>query len=330
MTVATHSEHYLLEILACPYCHGSLDVEGGAATSDAYPQNAFRCQAPSCGVRFPHVGGVPILLNEDKSLFDTETFLERKPTFFKPMGQLRQLISAHLPTCDANLAAKRVLRRMRELLLAQHQRPRILVLGGGVLGDGVEQLIDDPRIELVETDVSLADRTRVVCDGHDLPFQDGVFDGVIVQAVLEHVLDPWRCVEEIERVLKPTGLVYADTPFMQQVHGREYDFTRFTRLGHRRLFQNFTELESGITVGPGAALAWSLRYFFLSFCGSVPTRRVVGGLSRIAFSWLKYFDYFLAHRPGALDAASAFYFLGRRSPVPLDDRTLLADYHGGF
>jgi ubiquinone/menaquinone biosynthesis C-methylase UbiE len=55
-----------------------------------------------------------------------------------------------------------------------------------------------------------------VCDAHHLPFQIESFDGVIVQAVLEHVFDPNRYVEEIHRVLKMDAVVYAETPFIQQ------------------------------------------------------------------------------------------------------------------
>src|SRR5207244_1565848 len=73
---------------------------------------------------------------------------------------------------------------------------------------------------------------------------------------------------EIWRVLKPDGLVCAETPFMQQVHGGCYDFIRFSLLGHRRLFQAFEEVRSGIAVGPGTALAWSWTYFLTSFCGT--------------------------------------------------------------
>jgi hypothetical protein len=87
----------------------------------------------------------------------------------------------------------------------------------------------------------------------------------VAQAVLEHVLDPWRCVEELHRVLASGGLVYAETPFMQQVHEGRFDFTRFTHLGHRRLFRRFEELDSGAVGGPGMALAWSWRYFLWSF-----------------------------------------------------------------
>ena len=38
-----------------------------------------------------------------------------------------------------------------------------------------------------------------------------------------------------------SGIVYAETPFMQQVHEGAYDFTRYTVLGHRYLFKKFKQ-----------------------------------------------------------------------------------------
>ena len=122
------------------------------------------------------------------------------------------------------------------------------MLGGATLGDGMRALMGD-RLEVVESDVYLGPRTEVVLDAHDIPFADSTFDAVVAQAVLEHVVDPYRSVSEIWRVLKPRGIVYAETPFMQQVHGGPYDFTRFTPLGHRRLFRQFEELDSGVILG---------------------------------------------------------------------------------
>jgi hypothetical protein len=77
---------------------------------------------------------------------------------------------------------------------------------------------------------------------------------------LEHVLDPSAVVAEIHRVLKPDGYVYAETPFMQQVHERAYDFSRFTRSGHRWLFRQFDEIDAGPITGPATAFLWSMRY----------------------------------------------------------------------
>jgi SAM-dependent methyltransferase len=308
------------QLLACPVCHGRLvEVSGG-----------LECANPRCRRSFPQVDGVPVLIDPERSLFDVESFLHRQPTFFKPISPLRLAVSRCLPQLSNNVTARRNFARLAELALAQAARPKVLVLGGSVAGAGMEPLLDSPRIELIETDVALGPRAQMICDAHDLPLADASVDAVVAQAVLEHVVDPARCASEIHRVLKPDGLVYADTPFMQQVHGREYDFTRFTRLGHRRLFRHFQKIDSGITCGPGTALAWSIHYFALSFCTHPKLRAAASGLTRLALFWLKYFDYWLARKPAALDAAAAFYFLGRKSEETLSDRELVASYHGGF
>lgn len=45
-----------------------------------------------------------------------------------------------------------------------------------------------------------------------IPFADAVFDVVISNQVFEHVSDPWPCVQEIHRVLKPGGAFLALFP----------------------------------------------------------------------------------------------------------------------
>lgn len=307
-----------ISLLRCPQCAGDL----------RQASQSFQCDG--CGADYPISGGAPVLIAESKSLFDIATFTNRDATFFRPVGRLRAWISRWLPDVSLNLSANRVLGEMSQQLTARVAEPTVLVIGGGVIGGGMQRLVDDPRIQLIETDAAVAPRTKLICDAHDLPFADRSMDGVIVQAVLEHVVDPPRCVAEIHRVLKPGGLVYADTPFIQQVHGRQYDFTRFTRLGHRRLFRMFKEIQSGVSCGPGVALAWSLRYFLLSFFGDQRCRAAVSLLARLAFFPLKYCDRFLAGKPSANDAASAFYFLGSRSEQPLGDRELVDSYRGGF
>ena len=250
--------------------------------------------------------------------------------FFRPVGRVREFISSRLPDISKNVSSAGVFERMRDRLLDGRDSATVLVVGGGVVGGGMDCLVDSPKIKLVETDAAVAPRTNLICDGHDLPFADESVDAVIVQAVLEHVVDPHRCVAEIYRVLKPHGLVYSDTPFIQQVHGRQFDFTRFTRLGHRRLFRQFDEIESGISCGPGVALAWTARYFCLSWFSNEKLRALVSISARLVLWPLKYLDLLLAHRPAASDAASAFFFFGRKSDSVLSDRDLIASYEGGF
>ena len=212
----------------------------------------------------------------------------------------------------ANKQAPRLAARMVDLLLADAdtigRSPRILVIGGGTVGDGLEALYADERVDLIAFDVYASTNVQLVADGHRIPLADGCVDGVIIQAVLEHVLEPAVVVGEIHRVLRDGGVVYADTPFMQQVHEGPYDFTRFTESGHRYLFRDFEQVESGQVAGAGTSLRWSINYFVRALTRSVTLGRIAG----LAFFWLSHVDRFLDPRH-SLDGANSVYFLGRKA-----------------
>jgi SAM-dependent methyltransferase len=310
--------------LRCPICRSQLTVT---------PEHV-QCSGAACGVRFPIVDGVPVLINEGTSIFSIDDFARRQNTTFKlqrsPLDTLLQRVIDLVPDISLAIGGRENYSRFRDLLLTQTSSPRVLVLGGSILGQGMEPLAEARAIELVATDVSFGPLTAVVCDAHDIPFEDGTFDGVIAQAVLEHVVDPYRCVEEVHRVLKRHGLVYAETPFMQQVHMGPFDFTRFTHSGHRRLFRRFEEIAGGPICGPGMALAWSYQYFLLSFTTSRALRGVMRAVARLTSFHLKYVDYYLMKKPGAVDSASGFFFMGRKNETVLSDRELYRYYRGAI
>lgn len=305
-------------LLRCPRCRAQLT---GA-------DDHFDCRG--CGTRFPFADGVPVLINEQSSVFSFDDFLAHRRTFFddRRVGRLRSLLRALVPNISRNITGAENFRRFAAELLSQCATPQVLVVGGSILGEGMQQLVSSAAIDFVESDVSFGPRTMLISDAHDIPFADGSFDGVVVQAVLEHVVDPQRCCEEVFRVLKDRGVVYAETPFIQQVHGGRYDFTRFTHLGHRRLFRKFSEIDSGAACGPGMALAWSYQYFLTSFATSTRVRTALRIFANTTSFYLKYFDYYLVRKRGTLDAASGFYFIGRKSQSVLADRELLASYRG--
>ena len=65
------------------------------------------------------------------------------------------------------------------------------------------------------------------------------FDYVVCTEVLEHTLQPFEAVREIERILKPGGSVFVSTPFNFRIHGPLPDCWRFTEHGLRALFKDF-------------------------------------------------------------------------------------------
>jgi SAM-dependent methyltransferase len=297
--------------LCCPLCRAPLHEEG----------SELRCSSASCGRGFPIVDGAPALLGGDFSLFDPPAAARPRP---RRPAWLRRL----LPRLSRNPVTRRNYRRFVDRLLARGPRPRVLVVGGGRAGEGMARALADPRVEWVETDVAPGERARLFCDAHRVPFEDASFDGLVFQAVLEHVLEPERAVAEAWRTLVPGGLLYAETPFLQQVHAGAYDFTRYTHLGHRRLFRRFEEIDSGAAGGPGMALAWAWRGFCTSWFRGRRMRAAAAVFAHLTAWWAPLADGWLVRRRGAIDCASAYYFLGAKSDRTLGDRELIAGYRG--
>jgi hypothetical protein len=76
------------------------------------------------------------------------------------------------------------------------------------------------------------------------------------------------------------------------------------------------------------ALAWSYCYFLQSFCRNKLLGQIAFAFGSLTSFWLKYFDCFLIKKPAIYDAASGYYFLGRKSAEVLSDEELLKCYKG--
>jgi SAM-dependent methyltransferase len=305
----------IASLAVCPKCRSDIDLSDLSCTNSSCTYNAEH---------FPSAGGQPVLIDFENSIFSRENFagenagssvIERSKFEGRASAALRRIIHGR------NQVALAKSLEMLKLAKLSNPHPRILVIGGGAIGSGAEPLYEDPNVTIVGTDVYAAAHTCLLCDGHQLPFRDGAFEGVWIQAVLEHVLEPQTIVDEIHRVLKPDGVVFANTPFMQQVHEGAYDFTRFTLSGHRWLFRRFDQIEAGISAGSGVALLWAIRHFVRSLGGG----RRVSVLASLPFFWLRFLGN-STRRQAVADAASGFYFLGRKSEHELSPRDMVNYY----
>lgn len=303
---------------ACPICKIALDT------------GAISLNCPSCHTAFPIANGIPVLINESRSVFRTADYVGQS-SYTGASGY-----GGHLEKNTGLRAAyRRWVHRLKETpppsrdfdvhaavakIHEEWPEARILAIGSG-----------DATIpgSVFYTDVAFGKHVQCIADAHDLPFADGSFDACIIVAVLEHVLDPNRCVSEIQRILRPGGFVYAETPFMQPVHMGAFDFTRFTYLGHRRLFRYFEKVADGIAGGPGVSTVQMLNYLAASVTARPGLKRYLRLATLVISHPFRNLDRLTNRHDAAYDSASGFYFFGRLTNQPLCDRELLKTYRGG-
>jgi SAM-dependent methyltransferase len=123
------------------------------------------------------------------------------------------------------------------------------------LGAGATD-IDLPNC--VELEYAIFRTTDVIGDAHRLPFQDGVFDGVLTMNTFEHLADPVAAAAELFRVLRPGGRLVVRTAFMQPLHEEPYHYYNTTEHGLRRWFRDFTVRSCTVPedMSPVLALGW--------------------------------------------------------------------------
>jgi len=79
-------------------------------------------------------------------------------------------------------------------------------------------------------------RAELVGSVEDLPIDDGTFDVVLCNQVLEHCDDPARAVSELRRVTAPGGRVLTSTHGVMSYHPSPTDYWRWTHAGLEKVF----------------------------------------------------------------------------------------------
>ena len=87
----------------------------------------------------------------------------------------------------------------------------------------------------------------ILGDIHNLPFADDSKEAFLCLAVLEHVENPIRAMEELYRVLIPGGKLLIYVPFLYYYHAHEGyygDYWRFTKDSLKMLSKPFSKSET--------------------------------------------------------------------------------------
>lgn len=132
----------------------------------------------------------------------------------------------------------------------------ILDCGAGLRGTYYDHVVNYEICDYDTTDVrGVAER---------LPFRDGVFDAAFSFNVLEHVVDPFACANELARVLKPGGRLYCVVPFLQPYHAYPHHYYNMTAQGVANLFRDTLTVDrQDVNTGgmPIFMLTWVLRRY---------------------------------------------------------------------
>jgi SAM-dependent methyltransferase len=316
----------VFSLLRCPQC--------GSTLRTAPAEGRVYCNRENgpCSIAqgFPLIGDQPALVVFERSVLSEASLLQTagsspirrrkaggivRNSVRKALAALRGRNRIALPNCH---------RFLRELTRLSSQ-PTVLIVGGAVAGQGTEPLREETgNVRTLCFDVYASPETDFIADAHDIPLPDASLDGVWIQAVLEHVIEPERVVAEIHRVLKPHGIVYAEIPFMQTVHEGAYDFTRLTDTGVRWLFRWFERIDSGTVLGPGSALLWSIS---AALSGLFRSKRTGDTVATLLFFWVRLLDS-LVTAPFAVDAACGLYFLGCKAGKPILPKEAIQCFQG--
>lgn len=124
------------------------------------------------------------------------------------------------PENQINLLVREVKKRGSKL--------KILDVGGGFRD---RKTILETLGSVTTLDVKQRIGVDIVGDAHELPFPNQSFDLVTLFMVLEHLENPPKVLSEINRVLKPKGILLLTTVQYWHTHPCPKDYYRFTKDG---------------------------------------------------------------------------------------------------
>ncbi|MBS0186058.1 MAG: class I SAM-dependent methyltransferase [Proteobacteria bacterium] len=120
------------------------------------------------------------------------------------------------------------------LLIAKYMRGKLLDVGAGTMlykKDLTKHCISYVSVDKFSNHKSLDYRYDI----NDLKFDDASFDSIFCNQVLEHLEDPQKALQELDRILHAKGKLLIGVPFFYYLHGLPHDYYRFTEFGLKKM-----------------------------------------------------------------------------------------------
>jgi ubiquinone/menaquinone biosynthesis C-methylase UbiE len=120
-------------------------------------------------------------------------------------------------------------RRVHEYILSKIKTKPTSVLDVGAGSAWVAKHFSMHQVNVVSLDISKSNvekakinvpdkkHSPIVADSFKLPFLNNSFQIVVASEIIEHVVDPNKFVEELFRVIKPSGKLIITTPYKEKL-----------------------------------------------------------------------------------------------------------------
>lgn len=169
------------------------------------------------------------------------------------------------PLLSASTADRYVVRNaiLRELKLALQQFHGVLLdVGCGQMPYRSLILSSDTKVtKYIGIDMPTARygdvQPDLIWDGKTIPLDNNFVNCAMLTEVLEHCPDPVLVLSEVNRVLKPGGMLFLTVPFLWPLHEVPYDEVRYTPFAMQRHLEQsgFTNINLKALGGWDASLA---------------------------------------------------------------------------
>ncbi len=319
-------------VLVCPDCHGRLTA---ASDADRPIVTCFDCSRS-----YPVLDGIPALFTT-RSAFaavaespptESSSPDEGRGTYFESKlseSPFKRRLRRALPTLAKDHGAARVDTMLRQALSAlEVEQPRGLVVGAGERPEATAERL--PEARWLASDVDTGFQPTLLADVQELPVADGALDVAVAEMVLEHVMNPIQAARELERVVRPGGLLLVTIPFCFPWHGIPIDFFRCTPAGLRALFRHTEVLHLDRGMGPWGGVAYALDAALTNLTNVRTLRRATVMLSRFAFGGLAALDRLRLDGGRGLVNPASITYLARRVAQPKSDAEILDELRQRF
>ncbi len=289
----------LYKKIRCPECGSENKLEYKRS-------NSITCQ--QCKTKYPVIDGVPVLFSKESAKLFSPQFQSAsgqkmveeysgKTTLVKRIKNLFTIPHLGFDILD---------RKKFHSIVTHKENPNYIILN---IGGGPKR--EDKNV--LNLNIDTFPNVEIVGDAHNLPFKSNSLDGVMIIAVLEHLHNPSKAVEEIYRVLKKGGYVYAETPFLQHFHGYPNHYQNFTLVGHDYLFRNFKKIESGPNTGPFSTVAILTLNIYEDLFSNKFVRKIMMIIVSTLLFPFKYLDILSKKNKSVYKLTNGVYFLGQKS-----------------